>query len=50
MLGHRSIRFESGFVSLLTAVSEQSSSGRQTVWVRKRCLIELKFGGLVEDS
>lgn len=50
MLGQRSIKFESGFVSLGTAVSEQSSFGRRTVWVGKRCAIELKFGGIVEDS
>lgn len=34
----------------MTAVSEQSSFDRQTVWVGKRCPIELKFGGFVENS
>ena len=30
--------------ALTAAVSEQSSFGRGTVWVGKRCPIELKFG------
>ena len=35
--------------ALTAAVSEQSSFGRRTVWVGKRCPIELKFGGDVKN-
>ena len=36
--------------ALTAAVSEQSSFGRRTVWVGKRCPIELKFGGDIRNS
>ena len=36
--------------ALTAAVSEQSSFGRRTVWVGKRCPIELKFGGDLRNS
>ena len=36
--------------ALTAAVSEQSSFGRRTIWVGKRCLVELKFGGDLRNS
>ena len=36
--------------ALTAAVSEQSSFGRRTVWVGKRCPIELKFEGDLRNS
>ena len=36
--------------ALTAAVSEQSNFGRRTVWVGKRCPIDLKFGGHLKNS
>jgi hypothetical protein len=49
-LGQWRFRFESSLLGRTATVSAQSSFGRRTVWVGKRCPIELIFGQYIGNS